>query len=126
MVWQDSELTIFAPFSYAHDNESGLCVLFRGDNCDILITGDMKSTAENKLVLEKEIPQLTALVAGHHGSPYSTGSGLLALTRPQYVLISVGEDNRYGHPGKQLLERLEQYDCTVYRTDLDGTIVFRR
>lgn len=124
--WDETKMTIFAPLSYADDNESGLSVLFRGNNCDILITGDMRSTAENKLLLEKDIPQLTALVAGHHGSPYSTGAGLLAMTKPQYVFISVGEDNRYGHPSQQVLDLLEEYRCIVYRTDLDGTVVFRR
>ena len=100
--------------------------MFRGENCDILITGDLGISTENKLILEKDIPKLTALIAGHHGSPNSTGGGLLAMTRPQYVFISVGKDNPYGHPSQQTLDRLDQYDCTVLRTDLDGTIVFRR
>jgi competence protein ComEC len=126
LTWDTSSMTIFAPFSYVDDNESGLSVLFRGENCDILITGDMRTTAEKKLLLDEDVPQLTALVAGHHGSEYSTGGGLLAVTKPQYVFISVGKDNPYGHPGQAVLERLEQYGCIVYRTDLDGTIVFRR
>jgi len=124
--WDGCSLTIFAPLSQSDDNESGLSVLFRGKNCDILITGDLSITGENKLLLEKDIPQLTALVAGHHGSPYSTGGGLLAMTKPQYVFISVGKNNPYGHPNQQVLDRLEQYSCSVCRTDQDGTIVFRR
>ena len=126
LEWKDSSLTVYAPLGQSDDNESGLSVLFRGENCDILITGDMDIGSENQLALEKDIPQLTALVAGHHGSPYSTGTGLLMMTKPQYVFISVGQENPYGHPHKQVLERLKQYDCTVFRTDLDGTIVFRR
>lgn len=126
LSWADTSMTIFAPVSSSNDNESGLSVLFQGENCDILITGDLGISGENTLVLKKSLPQLTALVAGHHGSAYSTGSGLLAATKPQYVLISVGADNRYGHPSQTLLERLEQFDCTVYRTDRNGTIVFRR
>ena len=86
----------------------------------------MDINSENKLILEKDIPQLTALIAGHHGSAYSTGAGLLAMTQPEYVFISVGEDNPYDHPSQKVLERLEQYGCTVLRTDIDGTIVFRR
>lgn len=126
LSWENSALKLYAPLSKTEDNESGLSVLFQGENCDILITGDLGVSGENTLVLKKSLPRLTALVAGHHGSAYSTGNGLLAATTPQYVFISVGADNRYGHPSQQLLERLEQYDCTVYRTDLNGTIVFRR
>ena len=126
LAWEECSLTIYSPFLQFDDNESGLSVLFRGKNCDILITGDLGTSGENKLCLEKEIPQLTALVAGHHGSPYSTGGGLLSMTKPQYVFISVGEDNSYGHPNQQVLDRLEQYGCSVCRTDQDGTIVFRR
>ena len=126
LSWEQSSLMVFAPLSYAHDNESGLCVLFHTENCDILITGDLNSNGEGRLVLEKDIPNLTALVAGHHGSPTSTGAGLLAALKPQYVFISVGEDNPYGHPSQAVLDRLAQYDCKVFRTDLDGTIVFRR
>lgn len=126
LAWEQTTLSIFSPVFQFDDNESGLSVLFRGENCDILITGDLGITGENKLVVDKGIPKLTALVAGHHGSSYSTGGSLLAATEPDYVFISVGENNRYGHPTQQVLERLEQYGCTVYRTDLDGTIVFRR
>ena len=126
LSWNQTTLTVFAPIFQSDDNESGLCVLFRAENCDILITGDLGITGENKLFLEKDIPKLTALIAGHHGSPYSTGEGLLEMTSPQYVFISVGADNPYGHPNQKVLDRLAQYNCTVYRTDQDGTIVFRR
>jgi competence protein ComEC len=126
LSWENTTLSIFAPVLQSDDNESGLCVLFRGENCDILITGDLGITGENRLLLDKNIPNLTALIAGHHGSPYSTGEGILLMTKPEYVFISVSADNPYGHPNQAVLDRLEQYHCTVYRTDLDGTIVFRR
>jgi len=46
--------------------------------------------------------------------------------RPETVIISVGETNIYGHPDPALLQRLEEHGCTVYRTDLAGTIYYRR
>lgn len=125
LQWGDNILTIFAPIMSTQSNESGLSVLFHSEEYDILITGDMSSLGEILLLHEKNIPTLTALVAGHHGSKSSTGEDLLAATTPKYVFISVGE-NSYGHPHTDVLERLEQFGCTVYRTDVNGTIIFRR
>ena len=95
-------------------------------NCDILITGDMNALGEKLLLGEKQIPKLEALVAGHHGSKHSTSEALLEQTRPEQVFISVGQDNSYGHPSYEVLERLQRYGCEVHRTDEEGTIVFRR
>lgn len=125
LQWQDCNLIVFAPVMSDSSNESGLSVLFRGRDCDILITGDMGTLGEALLVRTKELPKLTALVAGHHGSKSSTGDALLAATRPEYAFISVGK-NPYGHPHAQVLERLDRHGCRTYRTDRDGTIIFRR
>ena len=72
------------------------------------------------------LPELELLIAGHHGSRHSTCEELLAATTPECVFISVGADNAYGHPHQEVLDRLEAYDCRVYRTDQNGTIIFRR
>ena len=61
------------------------------------------------------------LVAGHHGSKYSTSSLLLRHIAPQAVLISVGE-NSYGHPTQETLERIDAAGADVLRTDQLGTI----
>lgn len=126
LQWDDAELTIFAPILSTSDNERGLCVLFGNEKCDILITGDLSSLGERLLLMEKQIPELTALVVGHHGSKHSTCQPLLDATTPQYAFISVGADNSYGHPNGAVLQRLEACGCTVYRTDEHGTIIFRR
>ena len=126
LSWGETELTIFAPVLFDSDNESGLTVLFHRENCDILITGDLSSLGEELLIRQKPIPKLTALVAGHHGAKTSMGEALLAATQPQNVFISVGADNSFGHPAAEVLERLRIYGCTVYRTDENGTILFRR
>lgn len=124
--WGDASLEIFAPILASSDNERGLCVLFGDENCDILITGDLSSLGEKVLLAEKEIPELTALVAGHHGSRHSTCTELLEATTPEYVFISAGENNYYNHPHPEVLARLAEAGCLVYRTDLQGTIIFRR
>lgn len=124
--WGTAEMTVFAPVLATSSNESGLSVLFQGENCDILITGDMSTLGEALLVQQKQLPELTVLVAGHHGSKHSTGEVLLEKTRPSYAFVSVGKGNSYGHPSEEVLERLEKYGCSIYRTDEDGTITFRR
>ena len=119
-------LTAFAPMMGETGNESSLCVLFRAANCDILITGDRSALGEAVLMQHTELPKLEILIAGHHGSAGSTSEELLAVTRPAIVAISAGENNPYGHPSGELLARLTQYGCAVYRTDLDGNLIFRR
>lgn len=109
----------------ADDNESGLCVLFQIENCDILITGDRSSTGERQLLQQTELPELELLVVGHHGSGSSTCFDLLAATKPKNAVISVGAGNSYGHPAGDVLKRLYLFGCAVYRTDMDGTIIFR-
>ena len=121
----EANITIFPAFEEEESNESGLCILFQPENCDILITGDRSTTGERALMEHTQLPDLEILVAGHHGSASSTSWDLLDATRPEIVLISVGEDNNYGHPAWETLERLNLFGCTVYRTDLDGTIILR-
>lgn len=124
IAWADAQIHIYAPVLGTSANESGLSVLFTEENCDILITGDMSALGET-LLLEKGLPELTVLVAGHHGSKTSTCEALLQETDPEYVFISVGEDNSYGHPSEEVLDRLKQTGCVIFRTDEDGTITFR-
>jgi competence protein ComEC len=125
LTWQETAVTVFAPLLQGDDNESGLCILFEKENCDILITGDLSSYGESLLCAYTDLPQLTLLVAGHHGSKYSASETLLSATTPEYAFISVGE-NSYGHPAAETLERLLAAGCKIYRTDLSGTIIFRR
>ena len=123
--YESTEITIFGPVVPDFDNESSLAVLFRGENCDILITGDRSDFGERILLKTAEIPDLEILVAGHHGSKTSTCEELLSATMPEIVAISVGK-NYYGHPAQEVLDRLKEFGCTVYRTDIHGNIIIRR
>ena len=93
----------------------------------MLLTGDVTGTAEKEVIGKlsgklsgKEL--LTVLKVAHHGSKYSTPIELLELTKPKYAIISAGENNRYGHPHEETLERLEEVGCKVLRTDERGFI----
>lgn len=131
-VWEDvdvtfggAKLTIFGPIYSGSSNENSLCILFEAGNYAILITGDRSAFGERMLLREHDLPRVDLLIAGHHGSRYSTSEELLEAVRPYTVAISVG-DNSYGHPSGEVLERLEKYGCAVYRTDENGTIIYRR
>ena len=106
------------------ENENSLCVLFQAENCDILITGDRNVSGEKALLSSYELPKLELLLAGHHGSASATNFELLSKTMPDLVAISCGE--KYGHPTEALLSRLKMFGCDVWRTDRQGTLVFRR
>lgn len=106
----------------ASGNESSLCVLAKAAEYDILVTGDRSANGELTLLSSWAIPAVDLLVAGHHGAETSTSNLLLEHTRPETVLICVGEDNSYGHPSPAALQRIEASGAEVLRTDLMGTI----
>ena len=106
-------------------NESSMCILFQGETCDILITGDRDREGEALLLEQTGLSRLDVLVVGHHGADTSTGNELLSRTKPKIAIISVGEKNRHGHPDSGVLRRLKNNGCLIYRTDRDGTVVIR-
>ena len=116
-------VSVFAPMSEeGSTNELGLTVLACAGNADVLITGDMEWEGEQRLVEKAALPDVEVLVAGHHGSDTSTTPELLAAARPDLALISVGLNNKYGHPGVDTLYKLDEAGAKIYRTDLYGTI----
>lgn len=119
-------VTIFPPIVRANDSNSGICVLASAGEYDILITGDLDQYLEMRLLSNWNVPQAELLVAGHHGAKSSTSQILLDTVCPQIAAISVGEDNRYGHPAPETLERIAAAGAEIYRTDLHGTLVFRK
>lgn len=120
------KLTVFGPVYSGYSNENSLCILFETENCAILITGDRSGFGERMLLRQYSIPDVDILVAGHHGSGDSTTQELLDVVTPETVLISLSEDNNYGHPDPMLLERLTERGIEVFRTDVHGTIDIRR
>lgn len=92
-----------------------------GDN-SFLFTGDATSNVE-EIILNKDIKSDVLKVA-HHGSSYSSTTEFLDKVDPKYAIISVGTNNSYNHPASITLQKLSNRDIKVYRTDLDGTIIF--
>lgn len=117
-------LTIFPPMvQTGNSNELGLTALASAGQFEVLVTGDMEREGELRLVRQADLPDIEVLVAGHHGSETSSSQELLAVVQPDAALISVGRNNRYGHPAAAALERLDRAGAAIYRTDLHGTIL---
>ncbi len=92
-------------------------------NTSYLLMGDAEKPLENYLVyLEGTHLKTNVLKIGHHGSNYSTSESLLGLGGPQYAVISVGKDNKYGHPAKEILDELSHFGAKILRTDELGVI----
>lgn len=118
-----------APVSEGYEdlnNYSGVLRLQYGDHA-YLFTGDAETLSENEMISEHPPELLSAKVlkVGHHGSSSSTSKEFLDAVKPVYAVISLGEDNSYGHPHVEVLERLENSGAKVFRTDLDGTIILK-
>lgn len=89
-------------------------------NTSYLLTGDATDKTEEKL-LSKDI-NADVLKVGHHGSSYSSTNDFLDKVNPKYAIIQVGKNNKYNHPTKKTLNKLNERNIKIYRTDLDGTI----
>jgi competence protein ComEC len=87
-----------------------------------LLEGDAERPAERRVV--EQHPEAMLLKVAHHGSASGTSAALLATIHPRYAVISVGTRNVYGHPRREVLDRLQQAGVKTYRTDEDGAVSF--
>lgn len=105
-------------------NDNSLILYVKLRNLHILLMGD--ASIKNEKALIAKYPALTVdiLKVGHHGSNTSTSEAFIAHYLPRYAVISVGHQNKYGHPHQKVLDILNKYNVTIKRTDIDGTISF--
>ncbi|MCT2537624.1 DNA internalization-related competence protein ComEC/Rec2 [Aquibacillus koreensis] len=111
--------------NYATTNENSLVVLSEFGGFDWMFTGDINHEVEEDIV--QSYPELTVeiLKVAHHGSKTSSSEAFLTEINPMVVLISVGENNRFGHPHKEVLERMNKNGVYMHRTDEKGAIEFK-
>lgn len=121
----DASFTVIAPNEdYKEDlNNWSIGVKVTYGDTSFLFTGDAEADAEADIVDTGLELQADVLKAGHHGSETSNSEKLLEAVHPSYAVISCGVDNSYGHPHKEVLDRLEQHGIQIFRTDQQGTIV---
>ena len=119
----DNKLNFLQTKEYDNENDNSSIIYFNYYNYKFLFMGDA-STEREKDILEKyNLKDVDFLKVGHHGSNTSSSEEFINSINPKYSLISVGKNNRYGHPNKEVLDTLN--DSKIYRTDQDGSIMFK-
>jgi len=103
-------------------NDESLVMKLTWRNTSALLEGDAERPTEQRLI--EEHPEADLLKVAHHGSTTSTRADLLAAVHPKFAVISVGAQNVYGHPRREVLSRLQESNIKTYRTDLDGAVSF--
>lgn len=101
-------------------NNNSLVIKMNYFETTMLLTGDIEKEAE-KILLSENL-DIDILKVAHHGSKSSTTDDFLNLTTPKIALISVATDNKFGHPHTEVIKRLEDQSCKIYRTDECGEI----
>ena len=102
-------------------NSSSIVIEMNYKNNSFLFTGDTTTDAEKKYL--ESLNEIDVLKISHHGSQYASSAQFLMKTKPKYAIISVGKDNEYGYPKQVVLDKLNELNTKVYRTDQLGTII---
>lgn len=103
-------------------NDTGFVEFIRTKDFRALLTADIGANVEEYLLPRFDL-RADILKIGHHGSKYSSSESFLKEVDPKAAVIEAGEGNRYGHPAKETLSRIENFtDAAVFRTDTNGTV----
>ncbi len=118
VLWPNNSVDIF---NIAESNDLSIGLLISYENFTLFTSGDLSTDIEDSLVTN--ITQtVTILKVGHHGSNTSTSQYFLSKLKPKHCIIQSGKDNSYGHPSNKVIDRLEDENCKIHRTDQYGNI----
>jgi beta-lactamase superfamily II metal-dependent hydrolase len=121
----DARLQVLAPLQESKDtNDMSVVTRLTFGNHVFLFTGDAGTDVEKDMLQAGHTLQADVLKVGHHGSDTSSSEAFLKRVAPNYAMIPCGEGNSYGHPHKEILQRLNALGATIYRSDLHGDVVF--
>ena len=108
---------------YDNENDNSNVIYTELYGYKFLFMGDASVTTEKEILSKYNLPDIDVLKVGHHGSKTSSSKEFTNEINPKYSIISVGKNNRYGHPNKEVLDNLN--NSKIYRTDQDGSIKFK-
>ena len=108
---------------YDNENDNSNVIYTELNGYKFMFMGDASITTEKEILNKYNLLDIDVLKVGHHGSKTSSGKEFINEIEPKYSIISVGKNNRYGHPNKEVLNNLK--DSKIYRTDKDESIMFK-
>ena len=108
---------------YDNENDNSNVIYTELNGYKFMFMGDASTTTEKEILSKYNLPDVDVLKVGHHGSRTSSGKDFINEINPKYSIISVGKNNRYGHPNKEVIDNLK--NSKIYRTDKDGSIMFK-
>ena len=108
---------------YDNENDNSNVIYTELNGYKFMFMGDAGIEKEKDILDKYNISDIDVLKVGHHGSKTSSSKDFINGINPKYSIISVGKNNRYGHPNKEILNNLE--GSKIYRTDQDGSIMFK-
>ena len=108
---------------YDNENDNSNVIYTELNGYKFMFMRDAGVTTEKEIIDKYNLPDIDVLKVGHHGSKTSSGKKFINEISPKYSIISVGKNNRYGHPNKEVLDTLS--NSKIYRTDQDGSIMFK-
>ena len=118
-----SKLYFLQTKEYDNENDNSNVIYTELNGYKFMFMGDASSTTEKEILNKYNLPNIDVLKVGHHGSKTSSSKEFIDEINPKYSIISVGKNNRYGHPNKEVLDNLE--NSKIYRTDESGSIMFK-
>ena len=119
----DNKLYFLNNKDYGNENDNSSVIYTKLNNYKFLFMGDAGVEVEEDLIEKYNLQDIDVLKVGHHGSKTSSSKKFIDEIEPKYSIISVGKNNRYGHPNNEVLNNIK--DSKIYRTDLDGSIMFK-
>ena len=119
----DNKLYFLNNNDYGNENDNSSVIYTKLNNYKFLFMGDAGVEVEEDLIEKYNLQDIDVLKVGHHGSKTSSSKKFIDEIEPKYSIISVGKNNRYGHPNNEVLNNIK--DSKIYRTDLDGSIMFK-
>ena len=108
---------------YDNENDNSNVIYTELNGYRFMFMGDASSVTEKEILSKYDLPDIDVLKVGHHGSRTSSSKEFTDEINPKYSIISVGKNNRFGHPNKEVLNTLK--DSKIYRTDENGSIMFK-
>lgn len=126
---KETRVQVLNPLEFSKDslsqqslNNSSLVLKLIYRNTKVLFVGDSELPVEERLLETNADVRADLLKVGHHGSITSSSEAFISRVSPKYAVISVGERNRFGHPSQFVVDRLEERNIKLYRTDQCGAV----